>query len=191
MLAALTVLSAGMASFPPARDFRVFLGAAIMSGAWVTAIAVIKYFDNWAITSSFFILDFMYIAGFYWLSQPQENDPPEAVKERNWAGYVAAVLAILVVVELSHALSTNDFALRPLAVVLLAAIGFIILWGFARGFGYRTAVIFALLLLAINLMALNFFLTTSNSLTAIAFGIIIWRALRGAARNIRSWIKLS
>lgn len=188
ILVSLMVISAGVASFPPARDFRVFVGAAILGGAWVAAIAVIKYFDNWAITSSFFILDFLYIAGFYWLSRPQYNEPDGAVKERNWAGYVAAVLAILVVVELAHALSTNDFALRPLAVVLLGAIGFIIFWGFARGFGYRTAIVFALILLAINLMAMNFFLTTSNGLTAIAFGIIIWRAFRGARKNVVSWI---
>ncbi len=187
IIVTLMVLSAGLASLPPARDFRVFLGAAIMAGAWVAAIALSKFYDNWAITSSFFVLDFLYIAGFYWLSRPQENDLPDAVKERNWAGYVAAALAILTVVELSHALYTNDFALRPLAVVLLGAIGFILLWGFARGFGFRTAAVFALILLAINLMAVNFFILTANILTLTAFFIIIWRGGRGAVRNIVSW----
>lgn len=191
IIVALMVLSAAVASFPPARDFRVFLGAAILGGVCIAAVALSKSYDNWAITSSFFVLDLIYIAGFYWLSRPRKNDPPDAVKERNWAGFVATVLAILVVVELAHTLNTNEFGLRPMVIVLLGAIGLIIFWGFARGFGYRTAIIFALILLAINLMAMNFFLTTSNGLTAIAFGIIIWRASRSAARNIKAWIHIS
>lgn len=191
IMISLMVISAGVASFPPARDFRVFLGAAIMGGAWFAAIAAGKSFDSWAITSGIFVLDFVCIAAFYRISKPKPGDPDGAVTERNWAGYVAGILALLIVVEFAHALATTEFGLRSFVIVLLGAVSVIVFWGFARGFGYRAAIIFALILVAINLIGMNFFLTASNSLTAIAFGIIIWRALRGGARNFRAWTQRS
>jgi hypothetical protein len=189
ILVSLMVISAGLAAFPPARDFRVFLGALIMGGGWVTAIAAAAYFDNWSITSSLFVSGFIGIGAFYCISRPKKGEPDGDARERNWAGYVAMVLVIFTAANIAHALSTIEFGIRPFVIVLLGAIGLIIFWGVARGFGFRAAIIFALLLLAINLMAVNFFLTISNSLTAIAFATIIWRGSRGAWKNLVSWTR--
>ena len=74
----------------------------------------------------------LYIAGFYLISRPRKNDGGDAARERNWAGYVVATLTIIVAVDLVHVLSANDFYLKPLAIVLLGAISFLIFFGFAR-----------------------------------------------------------
>ena len=190
ILVALMAISAGIAVFPPARDVRVFVGAAIFGGGWIAAIAAAAYFDNWSITSSFFVFSLIGIGAFHKLSRPKKDEPDGAVIERNWAGYVAMVLVILIAANIAHILSTIEFGIRPFVIVLLGAIGLIIFWGFARGFGYRAAIIFALILLAINLMAMNFHTLTANILTLTAFFIIIWRGLRSARKNVASWIRL-
>ncbi len=186
LVSAMTI-SAGLAALPPARDIRVILGAVIFGGGWAAAIAAAAYFENWPVAGSFFLLAFIGIGVFYRLSRPRKNDPPEIVRERNWAGFVAMVLAVLTAVNIAHGLSTVSFGLRPFVIVLLGAISLIIFWAFARGFGMRWAIGFALTLLAITLLAVNFYMTMSGFLTVLAAGIIIWRGARGAARNFNMW----
>ena len=181
------VLSAGVAIFPPARDFRVFLGAVMMSGAWAATIVLPTLSNHWSVAAGLFLLNFAYIAVFYSFSRARENEPPDLVKERNWAGYVAFTLCILTAAKVAHALSTVDFALRPFAIVVLGLIGLIIFWGFARGFGLRVASLFALAMAVICIAGINLFHTTSTALTAIIFGIIFWRSIQGLRQNLAAW----
>ena len=185
------VTCAGVASLPPARDFRIFLGAAILAGAWVFILSLQKHFNSWQITSAFFILDLFYILLFYLISRPSEQKGKENSVRYNWAGYVAAILAMLVAVEITHYLYTNSFYLKPLFVSLVVLISGILFWGFARGFGLRPTLFYAMIIILINLAALVASTQIVNLLTLIAILIILTQGVKGTVKNITHWINAS
>ena len=84
IIVSVVILSAGAALLPPTRDFRVFFGAVMMSGAWIVSATLGKVSDHGFVDAGFFALNFVYMAIFYWFSRARENAPPQTVKERNW-----------------------------------------------------------------------------------------------------------
>gem|GEM_PF-5828650 len=185
----IVVLSAGAASFAPARDFRVFVGATILCGAWLFYIGSATFFNNWAISSSTFVVDVVYMASFYILSKPGTYNSLAMQHKNDWAGYVVAVFMAMILVEIIRFFITFEFSMKPLAVSSLALINFVIFWGFLRGFGYRHAVFFVGINALAIVAAMTFYEVSINILTAIILLIVFCRALKGTLINIRQWTR--
>lgn len=189
-LTAFMVLSAGVASFTPARDIRVFLGAAIQSGGWVLLLAAQKQTSDFAITSSLFIADIFYLIAFYYLSKATKKDAPGAVFQRNWAGYIVMVFTIMISIEMVHFVDKNDYFLEPFVRVFLYAAGIILLFGFLRGFGILPSIGFCLYIIAMVFIGNNQYVNSSNFLSLMVILIITFQALRGVKKNLRHWFNI-
>lgn len=188
LLIAFMAISAGVASLPPARNHSVFIGATILTGAWTFMVAATKYFDDWFVTSNFFYLDIAYFLGFCYLAKSVLSEPDKRTYSVNWPGYVAAIYAALIMIQITHYFLMNDFILEPLATVFFGGVLLVLLWGVRRGFGWRNAVFSFTLIVILNVLAAKFYLATSNFLTFAAIMVIIVQAVRSSSTNIRSWI---
>lgn len=181
---AVMVISAGVASFPPARDWKVFTGAAILAGAWVAMLAAQKFFNSWTITSDFFILDFLYLIGFYFLSRPGKKS-----EKADWAGYIVAIFVVMIAVEFMHFLSDHSLVLERFFLGFLALASVIILIGFFRGFGLAPALCFAAVVTLVVITAFSYYEEATNVLTFMVILIIMWKGVSGAWKNISAWKK--
>ena len=196
IIATIMVLLAGIASLPPTRDLRVFLGAVFLFGTWVIALGLAVVFEDWKIASSIFFLDIFYAYVFYLLSRPPKDQreplyPNQKPIDRNWAGYVAAVFIVIVVVELSHMLANKDFFLKPLAIVGLCAFSFLIFVGFVRGFGLAIGLAYLTLQTTISLLAINHYSLVAGALTLATFYVAIYQASIGVRHNIVAWVRFA
>ena len=194
IIASIMVLLAGIASLPPTRDSRVFLGAAFLFGTWVIAVGLAVVFDDWLISSSVFFLDIFYAYVFYLLSRPPKDQreplyPNQKPIDRNWAGYVTAVFVVIVVLELSHMLANKDFFLKPLAIIGLCTFSLVIFVGFVRGFGLAIGLAYLALQITISLLAINIYKSSVNALTLATFYIVVYQASIGVRHNLVAWFR--
>jgi hypothetical protein len=181
------VLSAGVASLPPAQDIRVLIGAAVISAAWALVVVLIHETGSRLVTSALVLLDVFYAAIFYVLSRPSARDASGEVYQRNWAAYVFAVFVPLIFLELANLLVRSDGWFRAPAFGLLGGAALVILYGFARGFGVKPALIFSACVALIAAAATISYVRTLNFLTLMIIAIITVAALRSARANLRRW----
>ncbi len=179
--------TAGIASLPPERNTRVLIGAMIMLGNWVAALAAVLVVGTHAATSLLVGLDVLCATFFYVLARPARGDAPGAVFGRNWASYVVAVFAALIFLELAHlVVHYSGWHQAPLGLVLVGVVA-VIAFGFWRGFGWRAFAIFVLVVAHLVAAAIVFYVRVANFLTLMIYVIIIHAALWSAWRNIQAW----
>lgn len=179
--------TAGIASLRPERNTRVLIGAAIMLGNWVAALATVFVAGTHAATSLLVGLDALCATFFYVLARPARGDAPGAVFGRNWASYVVAVFAALIFLQLVHlAIRYSGWHQAPLGLVLVGVVA-VIAFGFWRGFGWRACIIFVVVAAHLTTAAFVFYVRVANLLTFMIYVIIMNAALGSAWRNIQSW----
>lgn len=187
-LIALMMVAAGGAALPPARDTRVLVGATTFFGAWLGTLFLQRTFQDWNITSAFFVLDFLYATIFYLLSRPSRGATSGSVYERNWAGDVFFVFAAIIILELAH---FAEFYLPPpagtIVLLLIVVAGLLLAFGFWRGYGALRALQFTLFAVALASAAHFSYGAGLNFLSALAVLIITLRGIRVLYRNVRQW----
>ncbi|MFN0137850.1 MAG: hypothetical protein ACKVS9_17230 [Phycisphaerae bacterium] len=180
--------AAGGAALPPARDLRVLLGATTFFGAWLGTLFLQRAFQDWNITSAFFILDIGYCTLFYLLSRPSPKSIGGTVYERNWAGDVFFVFAAIVILELGH--FAEFYAPQLVGTLILSLIivfAFVVAIGFWRGFGLVSALQFTVFAVGMAVATHLSYGASLNFLSALAVAIITIRGVRISFRNIRRW----
>ncbi|MEQ1931723.1 MAG: hypothetical protein ABL957_14500 [Parvularculaceae bacterium] len=180
--------AAGGAALPPARDLRVLLGATTFFGAWLGTLFLQRAFQDWNITSAFFILDIGYCTLFYLLSRPSPKTVGGSVYERNWAGDVFFVFAAIVILELAH--FAEFYAPQPVGTLILSLIivfAFVVAIGFWRGFGPLTALQFSVFAVGMAVATHLSYGASLNFLSAVVVAIITIRGARISHRNLRLW----
>lgn len=182
-----TVGTAGIASLPPERNTRVLIGAVIVLGNWVAALATVFVAGTHAATSLLVGVDALCAVFFYLIARPVLGEPPKAVFGRNWASYVVAVFAALIFLELAHlVVHYAGWHQAPLSLVLAGLVA-VIAFGFWRGFGWRAFAVFALVVVLLAAAAVVIYVRVANIFTFMTIVIVAHAALGSAWRNIQSW----
>lgn len=185
-LVALMLLTAGGALAPPARDFNVVAGAAIM----VTSLAVIaiiqNYFNSMASADAFFWLDLIYAAAFYAIARPRSADTPASVRSRDWASRVALILLYIAFVEMTHFAADHETPIGTIVAGLVCALSAIVLVGALRARGLSGLAVALAALLGTAYFTLISFVPYLNCLTALAIAQIAWQGGRASLENLRA-----
>ncbi|MEM8771364.1 MAG: hypothetical protein AAGD92_06925 [Pseudomonadota bacterium] len=189
VLIGISVLGAGVASMPPARNARVFIGATIIAVAWLIIIGFVKNTESWLSTSSLVALDIGYAISFYLLSRPVSNDSSATnARKYNWAAWVTSVLVIIIYLELLHLIFVYTQLNTLLLLVLFSLLNLVFIFGLWRGFGAKPATYAAFLFAALYCAAAIAYVRTVNFLTLIVILIIANEARGSAMKNVLAWL---
>ncbi len=178
------VVCAGVAALPPARNTRVFIGASVLVVAWLIVLFAIEHTGSRLVTSTLVVLDIIYAAIFYMLSRPTGGSTS---REVNWASYVVALFAAIIILELGNLLyrypGWHLYPTLAFGGILSALIAF----GFWRGFGLRPALLFGAVVCALGSAAVVSYVRIVNFLTLAVILTVTVAAGKSAWRNIQAW----
>ncbi|MEM9495539.1 MAG: hypothetical protein AAGA09_06010 [Pseudomonadota bacterium] len=181
------VVCAGIASFPPARHFRVFVAAVAELGFFVAAVFVRK---DHPIESSFLVaFDAGLLYLYYQLSKPELAPNGEVIHTHDWADYLCFGLGITIVYEFIDILIIAEFAGKGAFFIGALLFAAIFAYGFMRGFGFLAFGAFVLALALLSTLAYRYFSITHNLMGLVTKSIILAAAVPAMLENLDAFAR--
>lgn len=187
IIIAVMTICAGVASCPPAHDRRVFWGAVLLLGLWVSNAFFLRVLG--IDTSSQFVLDILVTGAFYYLSKPDKSLAQPILWRNDWASYVVVLLVFITVLEIMHFLMNETFQAKSIFFGIMGAALIAIFIGLVRGFGLNAAIVFAIVIALTFLFARYAYSLVLNILMICAYLIVTVRAVRSASANAKEWAR--
>jgi len=177
------MISAGGAAMSSARNFRLFIGAAIIAGLFLINLFLQKELS--VSSSTAFGLDALCAVGFYFLSKPTVMQSSAESLRNDWASYVCGIYIFIIALEFIYVLIANEFAFRQAIIALILVFVGVVFWGGIRGFGIKFGAIFFLIIISLIFSTVYRFYLTLNLLTIAQILIVTVYSLIAVERNIR------
>ncbi len=178
-------LCAGVASLPPARNFRIFVAAATLFGLWIINLFFREALSIFA--SHMLFLDMMCAYLFYKLSVPNKKSKTQDARAYDWAAYLCLIFIAITIFEFIDLLLITDLDTKYVWASLFLLFCGVVAWGFFRGFGILAGVIFVGALAGFAALAGNLFSLTINLMTLAAYGTIICFSIPPIRANLTAW----
>jgi len=180
----LMMICAGVASMAPARQYRLFLGGALIAGLWIANVFLLKELS--VRTSAAFLLDMICAIAFFFLAKPSATPANSLASIYDWASYIFGLFILIIVLELAQFYFRYDLPAEVLTIFTASLVLGIILWGIIRGFGVKFGLLFVLAVSIIGITSVNIFTYSLllNFLTFLQILIIFSVSLPHAYTNI-------